>query len=139
MQKDYNLEEPFLPAQQSQIVLKRIKLDVVYFKEQIDPEFKQKPIPDNVRRWRNTLIILIMFQIACCVAGLALYFKRRNRLILAAVVGALVISLAGFYGTIRVKIWWMFFHSFVSIGFLPSRCVVPSSEPSISTFYWTPS
>lgn len=54
-------------------------MEKIYYKDSIDKDFKSKPIPNNIRKHRNIAIILMYFQFVCCIAALALYFRRKVR------------------------------------------------------------
>ncbi len=68
------LEEPLVPRQLS---FQRVKLDVIYMKDQINRDFRSKPMPNNIRKHRNISIILLIVQMVCAVAALAYYFRRK--------------------------------------------------------------
>jgi len=45
--------------QNIQLQMRRVKIDQVYFKNQISREFRRLPMPENIRKHRNIAIILI--------------------------------------------------------------------------------
>lgn len=69
-------------------------------------------MPENIRKTRNRNIILVSVQILSAICSLAIYVRRESRVILAASVLSIILSLVGFFGTLALNFCFMFLHSF---------------------------
>ena len=69
-------------------------------------------MPESIRKNRNRSIILVFIQILSAVSSIAIYFRRESRVILAASIISIILSIIGMFGTLSLNGCFMFVHSF---------------------------
>lgn len=106
------------PQQQRILKFKRVKLDKIYFKSCISKAFRTKPIPDTIRRQRNTQIILLFLALILALGALPLYFVRKSRLIIFAIVLSILITLVGIIGTLRVNVLMILINAVLNMALI---------------------
>lgn len=77
----------------------RIKLEKIYFPQLLTKNFKNSryPIPENIKKARNTAIILGVVEFFCCITSFFLYEIRRSRVIISFLIVNLLAACFGFY------------------------------------------
>jgi len=93
----------------------------VYFREWICDEFKNSQrhcMPENIRKARNTAIVISYFELFCCFTGFAFYEARRSRLILLLIAVSFLATALGFYAKLRLSYAWLVCHSILAISFI---------------------
>jgi hypothetical protein len=73
-------------------------------------------MPENIRRARNVAIVLGFIEFACCIASIALYSRRRSRLIIALIIAMFVVCIWGVYSKIRLSYWGLLSHAVFTIS-----------------------
>lgn len=105
-------------GEEPQLRFIRVPVEHIYFKQYIEDDFKRFPMPETMRKTRNRAIILVAVQVIFAVVSIILWERRRNKIILAATIASIIMSVLGLIGTIRINSWLMFFHSFYFCSFL---------------------
>jgi hypothetical protein len=75
-----------------------VVVEEIYFKDKLCDEFKNSrfPMPENIRKGRNTAIILGFAEFICCLLSFAFYIRRRSRVILFLIVLGWASTIGGF-------------------------------------------
>jgi hypothetical protein len=109
------MEEP-----ERSLRMRRVRIKEIYFKEHICEEFKNSryPLPENIRRARNTAIRLGALELVCCIASLAFYARRRSSLILALIVMTWMSTALGFYSKLKLSYYGLLTHACFTISIL---------------------
>jgi hypothetical protein len=77
----------------------RLKIEKIYFPQYLSTKFKNSrfPIPENIKKARNTAIILGMIEFLCCMASFFLYEIRRSKIIISFLIANILMTCFGFY------------------------------------------
>mmetsp|Transcript_13911 Transcript_13911/g.23679 ORF Transcript_13911/g.23679 Transcript_13911/m.23679 type:complete len:115 (-) Transcript_13911:462-806(-) len=84
----------------------------------LSDEFKQSKyaMPENIRRARNIAIALAFVEFFCCIASIALYVRRRSRVILVIIGFAFFSTALGAFSKMRLSYWGLLTHSALTIA-----------------------
>ena len=102
----------------NQLQFRRIQQNDIYFKKYLDDEFRQSrfAMPENIRKARNYSIIFSFVEVLCIVASLALYARRRSRVLLAIIILIFFTCLLGVYSKVRLSYWGLLTHAVITIS-----------------------
>ena len=100
--------------------MRRIRLTEISYKEYLCDEFKNSryPLPDNIRKSRNTAIRLGFVEIFCCIAFIEFYEWRRSRIILVLLLATWIATALGFYSKLRLSYSGLLAHACYTISIL---------------------
>ena len=104
-----------------QLKFRQEEIKDIYFRDWICREFTdshQHCMPENIRKARNTAIIISFFEMICCFTSVAFYEERRSRLILVLVGVGFIATAVGFYAKLRLSYWGLVCHSLFTISFI---------------------
>lgn len=98
----------------------RLKIEKIYFPQYLTTEFKNSryPIPENIKKARNTAIILGVIELFCCIASFFLYEIRRSRIIISFLIVNLLATCFGFYQKLRLSYWGLLAHATYTISII---------------------
>jgi len=97
-----------------------VRVEHIYYKDKLCDEFKNSrfPMPENIRKGRNTAIVLGFIEFVCCLASFAFYARRRSRVILALIVFSWISTIGGFYSKLKLSYCGLLTHACFSISFI---------------------
>jgi hypothetical protein len=100
--------------------VRRIRLREISYSNYLCDEFKNSryPLPDNIRRSRNTAIRLGFFEIFSCIAFIEFYEARRSRIVLGLLLTTWVTTAIGFYSKLRLSYYGLLFHACYTLSVL---------------------
>lgn len=100
--------------------MRRIKIREISYKEYLCEEFKNSryPLPDNIRRGRNTAIRLGFVEIFSCIAFIEFYEVRRSRIIMFLLLATWIATGIGFYSKLRLSFNGLLGHACYTISVL---------------------
>jgi len=75
-------------------------------------------LPENIKRARNTAIILGAIELLCCFTSFFLYEIRRSRIIISFLIFNLLATFFGFYQKIRLSYWGLLAHATYTISII---------------------
>lgn len=97
-----------------------VPIEQIYFKQFLCDDFKNSryPLPENVRKARNTAIILGFVEAVCFLASFGYYDVRRSRVVLGLIIVTIVATIGGFYSKIRLSWWGLLLHACYTISII---------------------
>ena len=116
MNSEIKPRSPLLP--QRIIKFKRVKLDKIYFKNCIAKAFRTRPMPDSIRRERNRGIVLLGIALILALGALPLFFVRKSRIVLVAIVMSMLTTLVGLIGTLRVNVLLILLNAIMNMALI---------------------
>jgi zinc transporter ZupT len=75
-------------------------------------------MPENIRKARNTAIIISCFELFCCFSSSLFYEQRRSKIILMLVFMSFVATAGGFYAKLLLSYNGLVCHSIFAISFI---------------------
>ena len=75
-------------------------------------------MPENIRKGRNTAIILGFIEFVCCLASFGFYARRRSRVILALIIFSWISTSCGFYSKLKLSYCGLLTHACFAISFI---------------------
>jgi len=97
-----------------------VKVDEIYFKEYLCDEFKSShhPLPDDIRRARNTAIIIGFVEMVFAIAGFGFCARRRSKLIVGIIIMTILATIAGFISKVKLSYCGLLTHALYTISII---------------------
>lgn len=97
-----------------------MKVKDIYFKQYLSEEFKnsEHALPDNIRKARNTAIMISFVEIILSIISIGFYVRRRSKAILALILVTIMATIYGFVSKVRLSYWGLLLHAVYTISII---------------------
>jgi hypothetical protein len=75
-------------------------------------------MPEKLRNGRNIAIYLGFMEIACCIASLFFYFRRRSRIVILWIIFNFIATFLGFRAKLKLSYWGLLGHAIYTISII---------------------